>query len=289
LNKSSSDESLLYRLNRKVQTTLLGQASWIDRHGTFREREACDLISRPHYTYGILRAADTALYFGHNKVTVCEFGVASGGGLLAMIEIAELVTQETGVEIRIVGFDTGAGLPDVSGHKDHAEMWMPGDFEMEEQDKLVARIGGRAALIFGDIKDTIEPFVASLTPDAPVGFVSIDVDIYSGTVSALQLFDGDVNLYTPTVSMYFDDLSFFSANDWCGEALAIREFNETHELRKIGPDRSLPGRRTARHGHFHRHMYGCHLLDHDARNLPKKRDALTIGAHHEFMSKNNLY
>ena len=43
--------------------------------------------------------------------SVCEFGVASGDGLVNLADLAELVTSETGVAIRVLGFDDGDGVP----------------------------------------------------------------------------------------------------------------------------------------------------------------------------------
>ena len=100
----------------------------IRRRGDFREMEAHGLIQRANYAYGILRAADLARFLGKTRATVCEFGVATGNGLLNMVELAELIRAETGVEIRVVGLDTGAGLPTVAGYKDHPEIWSAGDF-----------------------------------------------------------------------------------------------------------------------------------------------------------------
>ena len=97
-------------------------------------------MGRANYAYGLLRAADVAAYFGHKKVTVCEFGVASGVGLMNMIALADSFTREPGVEYRIVGFDTGKGLPQVKGYKDHAELWVAGDFEMEDRETIQQRI-----------------------------------------------------------------------------------------------------------------------------------------------------
>ena len=68
---------------------------------------AIRFISRPDYLYGMLRAADVAKYFGKQCVTVIEFGVASGAGLLNMADLAPVVEKETGIGLRIVGFDTG--------------------------------------------------------------------------------------------------------------------------------------------------------------------------------------
>jgi hypothetical protein len=68
--------------------------------------------------------------------------------------------------------------------------------------------------------------------------------------------DYDSEKLLPAVSMYFDDVSVFFANQWCGELAAIEEFNKEHEFRKRGADRSLPGVRPvkARAG-IRRYMY----------------------------------
>ena len=277
------------RLYRKIWTICFGQASWINRTGSFREKEYFGLIDRPNYAYGMLRAADTAKYFGYNKITVCEFGVASGYGLTNMIELAETITQETGVEFRIVGFDTGEGLPEVAGYQDHPEIWMPGDFTMTDKSALLSTIGERAELILGDIKNTIDDFTASIEESAPIGFMSIDVDIYTASKSALRCLQGDPNLYLPAISMYFDDVSFYFANRWCGELLAINEFNDATEFRKIGPDRSLPVRRISNPQPWHNSMYVCHVLDNQHRQSPRDRDHLTIEQHHEFLSGACMY
>ena len=79
------------------------------RAGTVRQQEELGLLPRPNYAYGMLRAADLARYLGLKHVTVCEFGVATGNGLLAMIDLARRLSPETGIEFRIVGFDTGEG------------------------------------------------------------------------------------------------------------------------------------------------------------------------------------
>jgi len=273
---------------RKLWTRLLGEASWVRARGDFRERERFDLVARPHYAYGVLRAADLALYFGQRETTVCEFGVASGAGLVNLVELAARVERETGVRFRVVGFDTGAGLPPVEGAKDHPEIWAGGDFAMETREALVARIGGRAELVFGDIGDTVEGFVRTLSPSTPLGFASIDVDIYSGSKSALRCLDGAAELYLPAIPMYFDDVAFFFANDWCGELASIHEFNAERAERKIGTDRSLPGARPLV-APWHRGMYVCHVLDHPARQKPRERAALTIDAHHVFMRDRFLY
>lgn len=280
---------MIGKIRRKLSTILYGEDRWVAQHGSFREREARGLVTRPNYCYGMLRAADQARFFGHKRVTVLEFGVASGGGLLNMIELAQQIRAETGVEFDIVGFDAGSGLPKVQGYKDHAELWMDGDFAMEDRDTLLAKIGDRARIIFGDIADTLAGFTTEMTPESPVGFVSVDVDIYTATVSSLKVFDGKPELYLPAVGMYFDDMSFFYANRWAGELLAIEEFNAAHEHRKIDIDRSMKAMRAKPAEGWYDAMYACHILDHDARNKGVERESLTIDAHHRFMRSGNLY
>ena len=279
----------LRRGARKVWTTLLGERSLVQRYGSLRDRERWGLVRRPNYAYGILRAADVATFFGQSAVTVCEFGVASGGGLLNMIEIADLVSRDTGVTVRVVGFDNGEGLPEPQGYKDHPEIWSGGDFRIEDRDGLLRRTEGKAEIIFGDVAETVRPFAAGLDPSAPLGFIAIDVDIYSAARSALWCLLERPEVYSPAISMYVDDIGFFFANEWCGELAAIREFNAEHELRKIDVDRSLPGRRPMVHERWYRNMYVCHVLDHPARSAPRDRRPLGLRSHDELMQRFFLY
>jgi hypothetical protein len=263
--------------------------AWIKRYGAFRQKELLGLVSRSNYAYGMLRAADMARFTGKRKATVCEFGVAAGNGLMNMAELAGMIRTETGIEMRVVGFDSGQGLPVVDGYKDHPELWSRGDFPMTSREDLLRRVGGKAEVIFGDIADTVDGFVETLDAEAPLGFVSVDVDIYSGARSALRVFAGRPELYMPAVSIYCDDTQFFFANRWCGELRAIEEFNEEHALRKIDEDRSLPGQRRDRTAPWYRAMFVCHVLDHAVRTEPRAREGLTLEEHWNLMKESSLF
>jgi hypothetical protein len=260
----------------------------VKRRGTFREKEERGLVERPNYAYGMLRAADLARFAGKSEATVCEFGVATGNGLMNMVSLAKIIRAETGVELRVVGFDAGQGLPTIDGFRDHPELWSAGDFPMANRDELARRVAGRAELIFGDIKDTIDGFVASLNESAPLGFISVDVDIYSGARSALRCLGGRPELYTPAVSIYCDDVQFYFANRWCGELRAMEEFNEENQMRKIDRDRSLPGRRPDGYATWHRAMFVGHILDHELRTRPRRRDGMSLEEHHRLMKRFSL-
>lgn len=241
--------------------------------GSFRAKELLGLVQpRPNYAYGLLRAADLCRWQGKRRATVVEFGVAAGNGLLAMVKCAEQVTRETGVAFDIVGFDTGAGLPPFEGYKNHPELWIPGDFAMPDRAVLEARLRGRARLVFGDIQDTVPKFMQTMNADAPLGFISVDVDLYSATVSCLQILSGKPELYCPALPVYLDDISTYFGNRWCGELAAVRDFNAANALRKIDKDYTLPGRRPHKGQRWYGSMYVAHILDHELRTRVRTRE-----------------
>jgi hypothetical protein len=203
---------------------------WISQ--TFRQVLRDPLGGRHRaYAWGVLQGVSLAKILGYPRVSVFEFGVAGGAGLVILEAIGELVEQKTGVGIDIYGFDTGKGLPKPKDHRDVPYMWQEGDFSMDEQ-RLRARLK-RAHLELGLVEHTVPQFVR--TSFAPVAFVSIDLDLYSATKEALALFDADLAKLLPRVFCYFDDTMGYGYNDFTGERLAIHEFNAEHELRKLSP------------------------------------------------------
>jgi hypothetical protein len=263
------EKAISRRVRRSVPDSVY--RIYVRYFGSLRARERFGFLKRPAYAYGLLKAADLAKYFDKTQVTVCEFGVAAGDGLLNMVALAEQITRETGVAFRIFGFDTGKGIPVLlNSYKEHPELWSEGDFPMAT-DELIEKLAGRAELILGDIRETVSDFSARLDPAAPIGFMSIDVDIYSSAKSALQCLTKGPELYNPAVSLYLDDVGNFFANRWCGELAAIDEFNAENPLRKIDADRSLHGRRPAFNEDWIPKMYVCHVFDHESRTRPDPR------------------
>ena len=220
----------------------------------------------------MLLAADIAQQFGKSEITVCEFGVANGKGLLSMIAIAEQIQRETNVKYRIFGFDTGEGHPEPQSYKDHPEALRLGQYPMGDRKDLEERLAGRAELVIGDIKDTVDDLLNRLSPSAPLGFASFDVDFYSSTKHALRCISGSADLYSPFISMFFDRVNLLGANNWCGQLAAINELNAENERRKIDIDRTLltvPKHRQIRR--WYANMYMCHILDHEARQCKTDR------------------
>jgi len=256
-------ERIFYeRLTEPLHLNLM--ALGVAAFGGLRAKIAFDLVLRQQHAYAILTCADLALEQGIKEVTLVEFGVAAGAGILNICELAERVTRETGVRFRIYGFDTGKGMPPPESYRDHPEIYQQGDFPMNHE-ALRKSLPGNAQLVIGEISETVGPFLDGITADAPIGFISIDVDFYTSTRDALAILDGDAGQYLPRVQMYLDDLEHPSHNSWCGERLAVGEFNERNTLRKIEQHAFLKSYRIFRNARWIDHMFTVHVLDHASR------------------------
>ena len=277
------------RIFKSLWCRLRGYPSWVRRFGAFRDQERHGILDRPHYAYGLLRGADVAKFFGYSAITVCEFGVSAGNGLHRLIDLSALVSAETGIDIRVVGFDNGEGLPAPCGYKDHPEIWSKGDFSPKSCEELQRKFSGQVDLLIGDVAETVDGFVSGLSEKAPLAFAAFDVDMFSSTRDSLRSLCGPQQCYIPAVSLYFDDVGFYFANRSCGPLAAIEEFNMASEFRRIDHDRSLPGRRPQPASPWYPRMYACHVLDHEARQRGRERTELTVEEHHKFMASMNLY
>lgn len=243
--------------------------------GGFRARVAFDLVIRHNNAHSILAAADLARELGIRRLTLIEFGVAAGAGLLNMCEIARRVTRETGVQFQVVGFDSGKGMPAPESYRDHPEIYQQGDFPMD-QAALRKALPENASLVLGELKDTVPAFLRTVSAEAPIGFVVVDVDYYSSTRDALAVFDGTPEQYLPRTLIYLDDLEHPSHNSWCGERGAVLDFNEKHELRKIEQHAFLRGYRIFRNARWIDHMFTLHVLDHPARTTLEQGREVTV-------------
>jgi hypothetical protein len=250
------------RLTEPLHLNLLSLA--VAAFGGFRSRVEFDLVIRQQHAYSILACADLARELGIEEVTLLEFGVAAGAGIVNLCTIAERVTRETGVKFRIVGFDIGRGMPPPESYRDHPEIYQAGDFPMRPE-ALRSVLADRATLVLGELKETVGPYLQTVSAGAPIGFIAIDVDYYSSTRDALEVLTGAPEQYLPQTLLYVDDVELASHNSWCGEQLAIAEFNERHEFRKIERHTFLRSYRIFRNARWIDHMYTLHVLDHRTR------------------------
>jgi len=243
--------------------------------GTYRAKVDFDLVVRQQYAFPLLYAADAAKRYGYETVTIIEFGVAGGAGLVNMCRIAERTQKATGIQFRIFGFDTGNGMPPALDYRDLPESFQAGDFPMDAA-SLTRALPDFAKLVIGDVADTIPSFLRSLDGDAPIGFVAVDVDYYSSAKKALAVLTGPPNLYLPIVPVYLDDIGVDGSNPWTGELLAVNEFNHDNEFRKIAPFTMLRSHRIFKNTQWIDRMFAAHIHDHLLRSPAHRREARNV-------------
>lgn len=258
------------RLTEPLHMNIL--SLFVASFGNTRSKIAFDLLVRQHNAFAILNAAERARTCGFSSMTVVEFGVAAGAGLLNLCDLAKKVTSLTGVSIYIVGFDSGNGMPAPRDYRDHPEYYATGDFPMTDFEGLRSRLPDNANLIIGEISQMLPIFVASLSEAAPLGYVVLDVDFYWSSVECLKIFSGATGKYLPLVLLYADDVNYVDHNVWQGELAAIEDFNKEHDKRKIGRLNNLAQIRLFRNATWLTQMFAVHVLDH-----PLKSRERTIG------------
>jgi hypothetical protein len=184
---------------------------------------------RPHYETIIYESCIEAKKLGYNEVSICELGVAGGNGMLALEKYSEKIETILNIKIKIFGFDTGQGLPDPESYKDLPFFWKKNFFKFDSK-KVAFK---KSKIILGNVKDTIEQFIA-LSPKNIIA-IFFDLDFYSSTRDFLLQIEKIRPFLSPRVYCYFDDV-FDSNYKLCennGELLAIKEFNIKNQSLKI--------------------------------------------------------
>ncbi len=255
----------------------LGLAKRVD-WGNFDFKYFNNTFGRPNYAYIMYESALLARRLGMKRISVLEFGVAGGNGLVAMERLAEQIEQKLGdIEIEIYGFDTGQGLPKPEDYRDLPYQWKEGFFPMDE-DALRSRLT-RAKLVLGDIRDTAGDFFKKYQP-APVAAVSHDFDYYSSTAAALQMFDAPGTNFLPRVFCYFDDTvggNLELYNEYTGQRGAINDFNQNHTDKKLCPPVYLKSR--AIQEPWYQQIYVHHHFSHPdyCQFIAEKNQQLNLG------------
>jgi hypothetical protein len=232
-------------------------------------------VLRPSYTWGVLHSVHLAKTLGINRVSVIEFGVAGGNGLIALDRVAEKLESMMGVVIDVYGFDTGVGLPKPEDYRDLPNLYTESSFCMDV-DGLKKRLN-KAQLKLGLVENTIPQFIDSGA--APVAFVSIDLDYYSSTMQAFKILEAGAALLLPRIHFYFDDIMGFTFSEYNGERLAIADFNRSNDMRKISPIYGLEYFLPAQHAHapWAEQFYMAHIFDHELYGC---KDGLVNPPHH---------
>ncbi len=212
-------------------------------------------LPRMHYAYCMYMAALEASTLGYKSISVIEFGVAGGNGLLNCEFHARALSRLFGIDIEIYGFDLGSGLPmENEGYKDMVHVFHGGDYTMNEE--LLRQRLDKSVLVMGNICDTTESFIAKYRP-APIGAVLVDVDYYSSAKPVLEFLKEEDEAFLPRIYTYWDDIS--PEYEFSGENLAIHEFNCANETVKISPEREY-------YQNYRRKIKICHKFSHPRYN-----------------------
>jgi hypothetical protein len=103
-------------------------------------------------------------------------------------------------------------------------------------EKLKSRLS-ISKLVLGNVEQTLKTFYQEHDP-SPVGAILFDVDLYSSTKAAFQIFQTDPKYLLPRVRCYFDDIvgnEVSLTNEYSGEQVAIKEYNQLYDFKKITP------------------------------------------------------
>jgi len=238
---------------------------------TFLELMSDELCAKkPTYVWGTIQGAALGKVLNIPRLSVIEFGVAGGVGLISLEHTAQLIEAKINIGIDVYGFDTGCGLPAPNDYWDQPNMWFEGQLPMNRD--ILEQELQNASLRIGLVRETVPQFLKE--HPTPVAFVGFDLDLYSSTRDAMVLFSSDYQCLLPRVVCYFDDIMGHSYSDFTGERLAIREFNEAHATRKLSP---IYGLRyfvpeTFRQMMYWDCLYIAHFFDHPLYN---KLDSLS--------------
>ena len=188
-----------------------------------------DPLIQERYLWGVIQAGYLASSLGLERVSLLEFGVGRGDGLVLLERAARQVGRRLGVDFDVIGFDIGTGEPEPKDPRDVPNMHVAGIFQMDVE-KTRARLD-RAQLAIGELRETVPAFLAG--NPAPVGFAAFDFGAYSGTIDALSVFDAPAELMMPRVYCYFANVLGFSFGDCVGERRAIADHNAGSASRPI--------------------------------------------------------
>jgi hypothetical protein len=229
-----------------------------------------DAVRYPPYAVGLQTACKYASLAGQPGFTAIEFGVAGGNGLVELSSYAARLSQRTGLKINVAGFDAASGLPMSPDRRDAPWLWNPGDFP-SDVDRLRRILPNDTELVLGRIQDTLPSWLDKKL-QSPIGFVSVDVDLYSGTAAICEAMGrANVKCLLPFVSFYLDDALRFLTPRATGELAAISEFNERYPDRQFDRDDWITEDRPFAERLWLKRMYSLCCFDHPSMMGHKDR------------------
>jgi hypothetical protein len=247
----------------------------VARRYAFEWAALFDAVRYPSYAVGLQSACKYAKLAGSTGFTAIEFGVAGGNGLVELSTYAAQLSKSQGLKIKVVGFDAGSGLPTSLDRRDVPWAWNPGDFPSDVA-RLRCVLPPDSELVVGRIQETLPKWLQE-TLELPIGFVSVDVDLYSSTAAICEVMGRvDVASLLPFVSFYFDDALHFLTPRCTGELAAVSEFNNRTSDRQFDRDDWLAEERPFGERLWLKRMYSLCCFDHSALMGHRNREATRL-------------
>jgi O-methyltransferase len=140
-------------------------------------------------------------------------------------------------EMRFVGFDSFAGLPEPDGIDRYKADFVKGQYcaSLSAVRTALDEHGvdwDRTVLVPGFFEDTLAPDTVVRHALRPAAVVLIDSDLYRSAVVVLEFLDG---LLMDGAYVLFDDWNAFDADETRGERRAFREFLDRHPQWSAAP------------------------------------------------------
>jgi hypothetical protein len=247
----------------------------IARRYAFELTVLFDAVRYPPYAVGLQTACKYASLAGKTGFTAIEFGVAGGNGLVELSRYAARWSERTGMKIKVVGFDAGSGLPISPDRRDAPWLWNSGDFPLDV-DRLRRVLPPETELVVGRIQDTLTQWIDEKL-ELPIGFVSVDVDLYSGAAAIGEaMARANASCVLPFISFYFDDALRYLTPRCTGELAAVAEFNSRNGDRQFDRDDWIAEDRPFGERLWLKRMYSLYCFDHPAILGHKNRDVARL-------------
>ena len=190
---------------------------------------------RPHYESLIYETSKVALKLGHKEISVIELGVAGGDGIRSLYNYKKKIESILDIKIKISGFDTGTGLPNITEKEDLPFFWKGGDYTNNKIMDLEKEYDD-VQIFVGKVSETLNKYIE--INKSKIGCIFFDLDLYSSTKSFLDKIPllADQDLLLPRTFCYFDDLfvTDYGLDDTNGEPLAISNFNKENTNFQFG-------------------------------------------------------
>jgi hypothetical protein len=100
----------------------------------------------------------------------------------------------------------------------------------------------------------------------------------------LKVFKKNHSSYLSKTVVYLDDVNNVDHNDYCGELLAINEFNENNLPRKICKMTQLRNWRIFKNALYLDQMYYLHVFDSDYRNPDNWNNKRVVNLYNPYLA-----